>query len=29
MRWILAIAITMLPALVCAQEAPALKTEKD
>jgi FKBP-type peptidyl-prolyl cis-trans isomerase FklB len=29
MRWILAIAMTVLPALVCAQEAPALKTEKD
>ena len=28
MRWILAIAIAILPALVCAQEAPALKTEK-
>jgi FKBP-type peptidyl-prolyl cis-trans isomerase FklB len=29
MRWILAIAMTVLPALVWAQEAPALKTEKD
>jgi FKBP-type peptidyl-prolyl cis-trans isomerase FklB len=29
MRWMLAIAMTVLPALVCAQEAPALKTEKD
>jgi FKBP-type peptidyl-prolyl cis-trans isomerase FklB len=29
MRWILAIAMTVLPALVCAQNAPPLKTEKD
>jgi FKBP-type peptidyl-prolyl cis-trans isomerase FklB len=29
MRLILAIVMTALPALVCAQEAPALKTEKD
>jgi len=29
MRWILAIAMTVLPALVCAQDAPALKTDKE
>jgi FKBP-type peptidyl-prolyl cis-trans isomerase FklB len=29
MRWILTFAILFLPALVCAQEAPALKTDKD
>jgi FKBP-type peptidyl-prolyl cis-trans isomerase FklB len=29
MRWILTLALALLPALAAAQEAPALKTEKD
>jgi FKBP-type peptidyl-prolyl cis-trans isomerase FklB len=29
MRWILAMVMTVLPGLACAQDAPALKTEKD
>jgi FKBP-type peptidyl-prolyl cis-trans isomerase len=29
MRWLLAIVMTVLPGLACAQDAPTLKTEKD